>query len=291
MSAAPNTISIVDLRHKIGKFELGPVTFDVPEGSITALIGPNGAGKTTLLDLLYGMGKMTGGEVTIGGLSQPRDEIRIKQRVGYVTPDLTYASGGRIGSALDHISGFYPNWDAAECDRLLAVFGLERKDKVGGLSFGERMKFSLVVALARETDALLLDEPTTGLDVSARQHLFAELLRYIQRPGRAVLISSHQLNDLERLADRVAVLCTGQVLALGSTNDLVDRYQQWDVAYRGAAPMLPVDCRVLAQYEARLRIMADLWSPHLAELAALDVISKVPMTLEEIYLGLTEPAR
>jgi len=291
MSTGPNTISIAELRHKIGKFQLGPVSFDVPEGSITALIGPNGAGKTTLLDLLYGMGKMADGAVTIGGLSQPHDEIRIKQRVGYVTPDVTYASGGRIGAALDYISGFYPNWDAAECERLLAVFGLDRKEKVGGLSFGGRMKLSLVAALARDTDALLLDEPTTGLDVSARQHLFAELLRYIQRPGRAVLISSHQLSDLERLADRVAVLFAGQMLALGSTSDLVDRYQQWDIAHDGSAPLLPADCRVLVKYDSRLRVMADLWSPQLDELAALAVISKVPMTLEEIYLGLTERAQ
>src|SRR5690606_27475033 len=191
-------IEVRALHHRIGRFELGPLDFTVPEGAITALVGPNGAGKTTLLDLMFGMGRAQEGHVGIAGLVQQRDTVAIKQRVGFVSPDLNYTSWGRIGSALDYLSGFYPDWNEAECERLLELFALERKEKVAGLSFGERTRLSLVVALARDTDVLLLDEPTTGLDVVGRRRLFAELLHYVESAGRAVLISSHQLGDLER---------------------------------------------------------------------------------------------
>ncbi len=291
MIDAPAIITVSDLTHRIGLFQLGPVSFTVPEGSITALIGPNGAGKTTLLDLLFGLGWAQHGDIAIAGMQQPRDQVRIKQRVGFVSPDLTYQTGGTVGGAIDFIGGFYPDWNAQECDRLIALFGLGRKDKLAGQSFGTRIKLALIVALARDTDVLLLDEPTTGLDVGSRRHLFAELLAYMEKPGRAVIISSHQLNDLERLADRVAVLNGGQLLALGSTAALVERYQQWDVVLDGSmVPALPGDMRILARDVDRVRVMADLDSPQLAALERLDIAARSPMSLEEVYLGLTGEA-
>lgn len=288
-SSAP-LLSATGLTCKIGTFRLGPLDFAVPEGSITALIGPNGAGKTTLMDLLYGLGRPAVGQITVAGLQLPRDELAVKRRVGFVSPDLSYVSWGKVGAALDFVSGFYPDWRLDEAERLLDLFQLSRKAKIAGLSFGERTRLSLIVALARETDLLLLDEPTTGLDVSTRKHLFAELLHYIEMPGRAVVISSHQLSDLERLADRVAVLNRGRLMSQGSTSDLVERYQQWDIAIRGAAPSLPASCRLLASAPDRLRVMADLAAPEITEFSEFDVLARAPMTLEEVYLGLTEEA-
>ena len=301
---AVNMAMVEGLTHRMGGFCLGPLSFALPVGAITALIGPNGAGKTTLIDLMYGLGRAQAGRqvqagrqakpgrITIAGHSHPQGEVLIKQRVGFVTPDLSYASWGRVGAALDYVSGFYPYWRADEADRLLALFAIDRRAKVGALSFGERTKLALITALARDTDALLLDEPTTGLDVAARHHLFAELLNYIQKPGlsqagRAVLISSHQMSDLERLADRVIVLHRGQLLAEGATSDLVERYQQWDIVLAGAAPELPEGMRSLAQTAGRMRVMVDLSSPSLPEIEAMGVVARAPMNLEEVYLGLT----
>jgi ABC-2 type transport system ATP-binding protein len=286
----PSVVSLRGLAHRIGKFALGPIDLDLPEGSITALIGPNGAGKTTLIDFLYGLGLPDAGRISLAGLGVPGDLVAMRQQVGYVSPDLGFAGFGRVGAALDFVAGFYPGWRADACTRLLDVFALSRRDKIGGLSFGARTRLSLVIALSRDTDVLLLDEPTTGLDVSGRHHLFAELLRYIDRPGRAILISSHQLNELERIADRVAVMRDGQLVACGSTGDLVERYQQWDVALPGAVPALPDTVRILGRQPHRLRLMVDLADAGTAGLAELEVVAQVPMNLEEVYLGLTGAA-
>ena len=288
MTDDPSVLSVRGLAHRVGRFDLGPIDLDLPEGSITALIGPNGAGKTTLIDLVYGLGQAKAGRIGMGGLSLPRDLVALRQRVGYVSPELAFAGFGRVGAALDYVSGFYPAWRADECNRLLDLFALSRRDKIGGLSFGARTRLSLIMALARETDVLLLDEPTTGLDVAGRHHLFTELLRYIDQPGRAILISSHQLTELERIADRVAVMRQGRIVACGSTGDLVERYQQWDIALPGAEPALPDTVRVLGRQPNRLRVMVDLADAQ--DLSEFDIVAQVPMNLEEVYLGLTGQA-
>lgn len=279
-------IRVDGLAHRIGRFQLGPIDLAVPDGSITALIGPNGAGKTTLLDLMFGLGQPQGGRVVFSGL-EAGDPVLVRQRVGFVSPDLSYASWGRVGSVLDYVAGFYPAWDEANCGRLLDLFGLTRSEKVAGLSFGARTKLSVVIALARETDALLLDEPTTGLDPMARRHLFAELLAYIEQSGRSVIISSHQLSELERLADRVAILDHGQLLASGSTDVLVDRFEQWDVIDGEPGSMPSGAIRLLAREDRRSRVMVDLAHADVASLQQLKVVSRTPMTLEEVFLGLT----
>ena len=288
MTDDPSVLSVRGLAHRVGRFDLGPIDLDLPEGSITALIGPNGAGKTTLIDLVYGLGQAKAGRIVMGGLSLPRDLVALRQRVGYVSPELAFAGFGRVGAALDYVSGFYPAWRADECNRLLDLFALSRRDKIGGLSFGARTRLSLVMALARDTDVLLLDEPTTGLDVAGRHHLFTELLRYIDKPGGAILISSHQLTELERIADRVAVMRQGRIVACGSTGDLVERYQQWDIALPGAEPALPDTVRVLGRQPNRLRVMVDLADAQ--DLSEFDIVAQVPMNLEEVYLGLTGQA-
>lgn len=284
-------IRVDGLAHRIGKFQLGPIDLSVPGGSITALIGPNGAGKTTLLDLMFGLGRPQSGRVIFRGLARPDDPVMVRERVGFVSPDLSYANWGRVGSVLDYVAGFYAAWDWTRCERVLNLFGLDRADKVAGLSFGARTKLSLVVALARDTDALLLDEPTTGLDPMARRHLFAELLSYIEQPGRSVIISSHQLSELERLADRVAILDHGQLLASGSTDELVERFEQWDVI--DAETLLPASnaIRLLARKDGRTRVMVDLASGDAAMLRQLKVAARTPMTLEEVFLGLTGGAQ
>lgn len=283
-------VEVRAFRHRIGQFELGPLDFTLPEGTITALVGPNGAGKTTLLDLMFGMGRVQEGQVHIAGLAQPRDAVAIKQRVGFVSPDLNYTSWGNIGSALDFLSGFYPDWHPGECERLLDLFALQRSTKVAGLSFGERTRLSLIVALARDTDVLLLDEPTTGLDVAGRHRLFAELLHYVERAGRAVLISSHQLGELERLADRVIVLRQGRLAAQGEMNELVERYEQWDLDVAAASAGLPAGLRMLAVDGGRMRVMADLRDPQSAAVEPATIMARAPMSLEEVYLGLTGDA-
>ena len=219
-----NAIALKGVERRLGDFVLGPLDLTVPRGAVLAFVGPNGAGKTTTLDLLMGMGKADRGEISVLGLGMPRDEVAIKSKVAYVSPDLNFTPWGSVGRALDFVRGFYPDWDQQRCDRLLKEFSVARKERIAALSFGARIKLSLVMALSRDAELLLLDEPTVGLDVNARLLLFREIRVFVKRGDRTVVISSHQLSDLEKLADHVAILNKGKLIAVGAMAELVERH-------------------------------------------------------------------
>ena len=160
---------------------------------------------------------------------------------------------------------------------------------MAALSFGARIKLSLVLALSRDAELLLLDEPTVGLDVNARLKLFSEILEFVKREDRTVVISSHQLSDLERLADHVAILAKGQLLTMGRMDELVERYVRLDARLitGGAMPSL-AGVRVMERDGERLRLLFDRSVGVRAQLAeaGIEVLGETPMTLEEIFVAL-----
>jgi len=272
-----------------GAFQLGPLDWTVPRGSVVAFIGPNGAGKTTTLDLLMGLGRPDAGGIEMTGLRQPADEVALKARVAYVNPDLNYMAWGKVGRAIDFISGFYPDWSGARCKRLLADFDLDRGQRIAALSFGARIKLSLVMALSRDAEILLLDEPTVGLDVTARLKLFSEILEFMQREGRTVVISSHQLTDLERLADHVAILDGGRLLTMGRMDELVDRYVQIDARLTNGGALPAMDgVRVMARDADRVRLLFDRTLADEDDLSrgGLEILAQTPLTLEDLFVAL-----
>ena len=282
-------IAITGLSLKLGRFQLGPLSLDVPRGCVLAFIGPNGAGKTTLLDLVMGLGRPDKGEIQVLGYTQPKDEVAIKLRTAYVNPDLSFAAWGRVGRALDFVSGFYPDWDSACCERLLADFKLSRNDKIAALSFGGRIKLSLIMALSREAELLLLDEPTVGLDVGARRVLFAEILEVVRNENRTVVMSSHQLSDLERIADQVLILNKGRVLAAGRMDQLLDRFAQVDATLLPGAPLPEHEAiRLLGREGDRVRLLIDTARFDGRELGRLGItpVAEVAMTLEDLFVAL-----
>src|ERR1041385_454423 len=125
-----NAIALRKVERRQGDFTLGPLDLTVPRGAGLAFVGPNGAGKTTTLDLLMGMGAADRGEIDVLGLAMPRDQVAIKSKVAYVSPDLNFTPWGNVGRALDFVRGFYPDWDQARCDRLLAEFSVARKERI-----------------------------------------------------------------------------------------------------------------------------------------------------------------
>ncbi len=281
-------IELTDLSVKTGKFQLGPLSLRLPRGGVLALIGPNGAGKTTLLDLIMGLGRPAGGTIAVCGLTQPTQDVAIKARIAYVNPDLNFAVWRTIGNAIDFIRGFYPDWDGPRCERLLQAFELRRGDKIRTLSFGSRIKLSLIMALSRDAEVLLLDEPTVGLDVNARRILFQEILEIVKDETRTVVISSHQLDDLERLADRCAILAGGQLIAFAPMDGLLDRYRQVDCVTDGSLPPLP-GVRVLVQQDGRARLLIDrsLCPDGALDAARVQVVADIAMTLEDLFVALT----
>ena len=203
----PNALEIRGLTKSFEPgFTLGPLDLTVPTGVIYGFVGPNGAGKTTTIDLIFGMGGTDGGSISVFGLDHSRDEVEMKRRVGYVSPELDFRMWGRVGRAIEFIRGFHPSWDDAYCDHLLASLDLNRGDKIGTLSFGAKTKLAIVLALSWRPKLLVLDEPTVGLDAISRQQVFAELLAAVRDESRAVLISSHAIGDVERIADHVGMI-------------------------------------------------------------------------------------
>lgn len=220
-----NAIEIRGLVKKYPTFTLGPVDLTVPRGAIYGLIGPNGAGKTTAIDMIFGMGRNDAGTIHVLGLDHRADEVALKRCTAYVSPDLNFQVWGRVGKAIRFVRGFYPDWDETYCVELMKAFRLDADDKIATLSFGAKTKLSLLLALSRRPEVLILDEPTTGLDAVSKQQVFGELLKAVENGERTVLISSHGLSDIERFADHIGMIKNGKLLLEGRTDEIVDRFR------------------------------------------------------------------
>jgi ABC-2 type transport system ATP-binding protein len=289
-----HAVSINGLRKGYGlAFTLGPISLNIPRGAICGLVGPNGAGKTTLLNLLMGIGGADGGTASLLGHDVREDEVEVKRRVAYVSPDVSYRAWSTVGRAIDFVSGFYPDWNAERCELLQLHLGVHRSERIDALSFGARVKLGALLALSRDAELLLLDEPTAGLDPLARQQLFAELLAFMQNENRTIIISSHQLSDLERFADHVAVMQEGQVIAYGAIPDLLERYVQLDVQLPGGEPPARA-LKIITRQNDRARLLIDRWSPQQQrsiEAMGVEVIGESAFTLEELFVALMKTGR
>ena len=287
----PPALEVSALEKHYPRFALGPLDLTVPSGSIYGLIGPNGAGKTTLIDQIFGMGSPDAGTIKVCGLDHEREEVAVKSCAAYVGPDLNFVAWGKIGRAIRFTRGFRPTWDDAYCARLMQDFGISANDRIATLSFGGRTKLALLLALAWHPQLLVLDEPTTGIDAHTKKAVFAELLAIVRDEARTVFISSHQLSDLERFADRVGVLHKGRLVAEGATGELVERHLQAEWEAENVEAFANVPGLTLQEREGpRWRGVLDTLTCQLASLAqrgARDVRTQA-VTLEELFLALTK---
>ena len=213
-------VEIEGLVARRGRFTLEVPSWHVPPGCVVGVVGPNGAGKTTLLQVLAGLGTRQGGRGTVLGDDPARHPERVRARVGFMSDDLSLFDV-RVASLLRLLSGYYPTWDAALVDQLAGRLELDPGAKVGQLSKGQGTRLRLVVAMAFRPTILVLDEPATGLDVKGRRQLLQAVLEVVSDEGRSVIVSSHQLADLERIADRLLVLDRGRVVAEATTPEVV----------------------------------------------------------------------
>ena len=284
-------VHISEVRKSFGpSFALGPLSLDIPKGAICALVGPNGAGKTTLMNLMMGIGRADEGDTLLLGHDVRTAEVEVKRRTAFVSPDLSYRAWGTVGRALDFVSAFYRDWNESRSVNLQYQLGLQRSARIDALSFGERVKLSVLMALSRDADLLLLDEPTAGLDPLARQLLFTELLRFMQNEERTIVISSHQLVELERFADHVAILNEGQLVTFGAIPALLERYVQIDALVKSERVAPGAGLRVLARDGDRARMLVDRRAVELRALSLMgvEVIRESALTLEELFVALLE---
>jgi ABC-2 type transport system ATP-binding protein len=284
-----NALEIRGLEKSFPSFTLGPIDLTVPMGAIYGFVGPNGAGKTTTLDLVFGLGENDAGSISVLGFDHKRDERALKQRVAYVSPDLNYAPWSRVRKIISFVKGFYPSWDDAYCESLLSDLGVGLDERIHSLSFGARTKLSLVLALSWRPTVLILDEPTTGLDVISKQQMFGELLAAVQGEDRAVLISSHAITDLERFADHVGLIKNGRMIVESATDAVVERYRLVDIASERAASV-EGEPGVVVQHRDphRWRLLIDQRVIPIERLTAsgIPLLADSALSLEELVVAL-----
>jgi ABC-2 type transport system ATP-binding protein len=212
-SIAQDSLTVDRLRARLGDFWLNDISFSIAPGQVTALLGHNGAGKTTTLRLIMGIIRKDFGHVSLGGFDHVRDEKEFKQRIGFVQEESFFYKGMTVRELCAFVSPFYGAWNKGLSRQLLQALDLPGDKKLGHLSKGMRTKVSLVLALSHEPSVLLLDEPTSGLDPRARVEILKLLRKVTHEGGTTVLFSTHNLHEVDEIADRLIILDRGRVLA------------------------------------------------------------------------------
>jgi ABC-2 type transport system ATP-binding protein len=190
---------------------LNGVTFAMQAGEVGGLLGRNGAGKTTLIRIAMGMLFPHGGSVRVFGAPPTEDPVAVKRRIGYVAEDQVLPPGSRIAELIALHRYLFPRWDGALERQLMERFALQPASRIKHLSKGQARQVALLCAVCHRPELLLLDEPAGGLDPVARREFLGTAIQLINREGTAILLSSHHMNDVERLGGRVILLDEGRV--------------------------------------------------------------------------------
>jgi ABC-2 type transport system ATP-binding protein len=212
------------------------LSLEVPSGQVLALMGANGAGKTTLIRMLLGLLRPDTGSASVLGLDPQRESVRLRQRVGYVPETHHFYPWMQIGEVCRFAAGAYPTWDADTCQGLLRTFSLDPEKRMGGLSRGMTAKVALTLALAHRPRLLVLDEATSGLDAAVRQEFLETMVGVAADEGRTVLISSHLLNEVERVVDHAAFIDRGRLRFVEDVESLRERFREIRLTFADEAP-------------------------------------------------------
>lgn len=247
-SAAPPVVEIRRLTRQFGnKTALDDVSLVVPRGGVFGLIGGNGAGKTTLIKHILGLLKAQAGTVRVFGLDPVQNPVGTLGRIGYLSEDRDLPNWMRVAELLRYTQAFFPNWDAAYAEELREAFDLNPQARVKDLSRGQRARAGLLVALAHRPDLLVLDEPSSGLDPVVRRDILGAIIRTIADEGRTVLFSSHLLDEVERVADRVAIIHQGRIVLAASMDEIKETHRRVTLRFGQALERPPQLVGALSQ--------------------------------------------
>lgn len=246
-SAAPPIVEVQRLTRQFdGKIALNDLSLIVPRGGVFGLIGGNGAGKTTLIRHILGMLKAQTGSVRVFGLDPVENAVGVLGRIGYLSEDRDLPNWMRVHELIRYTQAFYPNWDPKYAEELREAFDLDPKAKVKALSRGQRARAGLLVALAHRPDLLVLDEPSSGLDPVVRRDILGAIIRTIADEGRTVFFSSHLLDEVERVADRVAIIHEGRIMLTASMDEIKESHRRMTLRFGKAMSQPPALVGTLA---------------------------------------------
>ena len=219
-----NLIEVKGLCKNFETFHLQNVGFSLEEGYIMGFIGRNGAGKSTTLKSMLNLMKNDGGEISLCGLSMPKDELEIKNQVGYVFGGVDFYPEAKISKITDVTKSFYREWDDNRYKELCERFEIDQNKKFKHLSAGMKVKYSLAVAMSHNPRLLILDEPTSGLDPAARDDLVLLFQEFIEDGAHSILFSTHITSDLEKCADYITYIKKGQIIASTDRDSFRESY-------------------------------------------------------------------
>jgi ABC-2 type transport system ATP-binding protein len=276
-------IEVTDLFKRYGSIDaVRGIDFTVARGEVFGLLGPNGAGKTTTVEILEGYRTRSGGEVRVLGFDPAQRPRALRERVGIVLQSTGLYRHITVREAVVHWAGFYPH--PRDVDEVIGLAGLAetQSTRVRALSGGQLRRLDFALALVGDPELVFLDEPTTGFDPAARRNAW-EVIRSLRALGKTVLLTTHYLDEASALADRVAIIKDGRILAEGAPSELgVGESSRYRVAWRDA------------RGEAHERVtddpttlLATLTSEALARGERLEELSVTRPSLEDVYLELT----
>jgi ABC-2 type transport system ATP-binding protein len=219
-----------------GTLAVDRLSLEIPEGAVTAFLGPNGAGQTTTIKCRLNLLEPNGGEVRVLGCEAGELGPEQFRQIGYVSENQILPKWMNVGQLLDYVRPMYPDWDRDFEKRMLAEFELPMKTALKSLSRGQRMKAALLSSLAYRPKLVILDEPFSGLDPLVRDEFLHGLLELTEKEGWSVFLSSHDIEEVERLADRVAIIDKGRIQLDESAESLQQRFRAVEVVLEQEAP-------------------------------------------------------
>ena len=275
-------ISVRGLRKSYGALEaVRGIDFEVARGEVFGLLGPNGAGKTTTVEILEGYRKRDAGEVEVFETDPATAGGAWRERIGVVLQSSAMYETLTVAESLRLFAGYYER--PRPVDEVVELVGLEEKrdDRVRRLSGGQRRRLDLGLALVGDPELIFLDEPTTGFDPRARRQAW-DTIRGLRGLGKTILLTTHYLDEAEQLADRVAVLAQGRIVASGTPAELTGSVPATEIRYRENGR------EVVLETDEPTRVLHDLTAKALAQQRELEGLQVRRPSLEEVYLSLTE---
>src|SRR4051794_25238707 len=277
-------IAVNDLHKSYGDVEaVRGISFNVERGEVFGLLGPNGAGKTTTVEILEGYRERSAGTVSVLGQDPGEATRELRQQMGIVLQSSGFYPRVTVREAVEHWALLYPHpRDPAEVIELVGLVD-KQDDRSANLSGGQRRRLDLALALVGDPELIFLDEPTTGFDPAARRAAWG-VVRALKELGKTVLLTTHYLDEAQTLADRVAIIKDGVVVAEGPPSELGVGGERYRVAYDQNGG------RVELETEDPTELLHRLTGEALARGERLDGLTVARPTLEEVYLELTAEA-
>jgi ABC-2 type transport system ATP-binding protein len=276
-----SAIEVSELRKSYGRNEvLRGVSFAVESGEVFALLGPNGAGKTTTVEILEGYRPRDGGEVRVLGEDPGLAGAAFRARIGIVLQSSAVYPLLTVRETLELFAGYYPR--PRRPPEVIALVGLAEKTdaRVRTLSGGQLRRLDLALALVGDPELIFLDEPTTGFDPAARRQAW-ETIRGLRELGKSILLTTHYMEEAQRLSDRIAILGEGRIVATGSPQELLAGQGVVEIRFRRNGEEVVIDT------PEPTRVLHELTAQALADGVELEGLQVHRRTLEDVYLDLT----